>query len=97
VKQSIRNLVLTNFYERPFNPTMAGNVLAILFENVGFETENKLKRYILGVIEIYEPRVKNVSVVSDFSVDNTIRVSITFTLINTTTPLTIDVVLNRIR
>ena len=58
VKQSIRNLVLTNFYERPFNHGIGGNVRAALFENNTAFTRLEIEDDIRRVISNYEPRAK---------------------------------------
>ena len=68
VKNSIRNLLLTNRGDRFFNPTLGGDVRAMLFENISSITSNNLKDLIETAIENYEPRAQllDVSVVPDF-------------------------------
>ena len=62
VKQSVRNLILTNHYERPFHPEIGSNVTAILFEPMNPITANSLTRVIEEVIVNFEPRARLVSV-----------------------------------
>lgn len=58
IKRSVRNLVLTNFYDRPFQPDLGGNVRRLLFENVTPVTSVLLQDAISEVINNFEPRVK---------------------------------------
>ena len=58
VKRSVRNLRLTNHYDRPFHPELGSNVQALLFENFGPITGNQLSRQIEEIIGNYEPRAR---------------------------------------
>ena len=62
VKRSVRNLLLTNHYDRPFHPEIGSNVHHLLFENFGPVTGNQISRAIEEVITNFEPRaiVENV-------------------------------------
>ena len=62
VKRSVRNLLLTNHYDRPFHPEIGSNIPALLFENFGPITGNQLSRTIEEMISNFEPRdrVENV-------------------------------------
>ena len=46
VKQSVRNLLLTDMYERPFQPTIGCNLRGLLFENFTPDTQLLAKKYI---------------------------------------------------
>ena len=70
VKRSIRNLLLTNHYDRPFHPEIGSNVQALLFENFGPITGNHLARQIEELIANFEPRA-NVESVECFPVPDT--------------------------
>ena len=67
IKQALKNLVLTNHYETPYNPLFGGNIVAMLFENFNQALTNELKIQIKEVIKIYEPRaiLENVIVKAD--------------------------------
>jgi phage baseplate assembly protein W len=98
IKQSVKNLVLTNHYERPFHPEIGSEVKALLFEPANPMTSIMLKQAIVNTINNYEPRVRLIDVIVRGSIDNnTIYVSIEFTIINTTSPITVDLVLERTR
>ena len=58
VKRSVRNLLLTNHYDRPFHPEIGSNIQSLLFENFGPITGNQLSRQIEEVIGNYEPRAR---------------------------------------
>ena len=58
VKRSVKNLVMTNFYERPFQPSLGCGVYQTLFEPMTTITAQKLQTIITEAIEAYEPRVK---------------------------------------
>ena len=57
VKQAVKNLILTNFVERPFNPNLGSNVTALLFENADPFTKLSIQEEILKVLDKYGPRV----------------------------------------
>jgi phage baseplate assembly protein W len=58
VKRSVRNLLLTNHYDRPFHPEIGSNIQALLFENFGPITGNQLSRTIEELIANFEPRAR---------------------------------------
>jgi len=58
VKRSVRNLLLTNHYDKPFHPEIGSNVPALLFENFGPITGNQLSRAIEEMIGNFEPRAR---------------------------------------
>ena len=70
VKRSVRNLLLTNHYDRPFHPEIGSNVQALLFENFGPITGNQLARQIEELIVNFEPRAR-VESVECFPLPNT--------------------------
>ncbi len=95
---ALKNLVLTNFYERPFNPKFGSNVRAMLFEPLDPLTGSILQKEIKILIENYEPRVslRDIQVVADFD-RNSYQVTITFFTVNSTQPLRTVLFLNRLR
>jgi len=98
IKQSIKNLVMTNHYERPFHPEIGSQVTALLFEPYTPMLSSMVQRAIIQTIENFEPRVKLISVDVNMNPDNnTVYVSITFRIINTQVPLTVDFTLLRTR
>jgi phage baseplate assembly protein W len=99
VKRSIRNLVNTNFYERPFHPEIGSDVRSILFEPVTPVVAATLKRYIEDVIFNFEPRAELAVVTAIPDLDgNRYIVTIEFYLVNSTSGIqTVDLFLERLR
>jgi len=58
IKRSIRNLLLTNHYDRPFHPEIGSNIQNLLFQNFGPITGNQLSRAIEEMIANFEPRAR---------------------------------------
>tara|TARA_Y100000817_G_C16426351_1_gene354276 strand:+ start:84 stop:533 length:450 start_codon:yes stop_codon:yes gene_type:complete len=88
VKRSIRNLVLLNYYEKPFNPEIGSDVRDLLFENMSPLTSVVLARAIEDVIENFEPRARLINVRALPNLDrNEYEVSIEFFVVNTPTEL----------
>mgnify|MGYP001191003776 FL=1 len=56
VKRSVRNLILTNRFERPFHPEIGSDIRALLFENMTPTIQTLLTDRIRDVLETYEPR-----------------------------------------
>ena len=102
IKRSVRNLVLTNRFEKPFHPEVASHVRDLLFEPFSPVTINLLRNRIETVLENYEPRVSVTAVeVIDPSFqqmdNNSLNVSIHFQLKNDPNIQTVDVLLERVR
>ena len=98
VINSIKNLVLTNHYERPFQPELGGNIRRLLFENVDLVTAAQIEREITEIIGNFEPRAQ-VSKVEAVPApdDNRYEIYLEFFIINNTAPITINFFLERIR
>ena len=99
VKRSVRNLILTNFYEKPFHPEIGSGVRDILFEPMTPITAYVLTMKIEEVIENFEPRVKLVGVRAIPNLDNnTYNVTIEFYVVNAPAELVnMEVLLERLR
>jgi len=99
VKRSIRNLVLTNHYEKPFHPEIGSGVRGILFEPMTPLTAHILTRKIEDVIENFEPRARLISVRALPNLDrNEYECTIEFFVVNTPTELVdLTVFLERLR
>lgn len=98
IKRSVRNLILTNFYDRPFRPYIGSNVQKLLFENINPLTAGFLKDAITEVIENYEPRVKLIAVEVQFDIDNNgFNVILKYVILNRSEPIITSIFLERIR
>jgi phage baseplate assembly protein W len=98
VIRSIRNLLSTKNYERPFNPDLGSNMDSILFENFSPLTALDLEKEITVMIKNYEPRaiLQNVTV-NPQEDKNAYNVALTFFIENATQPTTVTLLLERNR
>jgi len=99
IKRAVKNLVLTNIYEKPFHPEIASGVRDMLFENMTPLTSIVLAKRVEDVIENFEPRVRLMSVSARPDLDrNEYEMTIEFFINNLPTELvTVDVFLERLR
>ena len=98
VKQSIKNLLLTDFYEKPFQPFFGGNLRAMLFELADEDTEDEVEENIRNAINKYEPRAEILTITVNVLPDqNDIRVSVYFKIISTQETVTFTTNLSRLR
>ena len=99
IKRAVKNLVLTNIYEKPFHPEIASGVRDMLFENMTPLTSIVLTKKVEDVIENFEPRVRLMSVSARPNLDrNEYEMTIEFFIKNfPTTLITVDVFLERLR
>ena len=98
VINSIKNIILTNHYERPFDPDFGSNIRSMLFENLDSITAISLEREILQAIENFEPRasVSKVTAIPDYD-NNGYNIKLEFLIVNLTNPITIQFFLQRVR
>ena len=98
VKQSIRNLLLTDKYERPMQPLIGSGLKGMLFENYLPETQIAIKQVIADCIGNYEPRANLINVIVVPELNGTsVTVTVTFGIINKPDPVNLDIVLERMR
>lgn len=98
VKNSVRNLVLTNFYETPFDPFRGSDVRGLLFENANAYTALTIEKEIGRVLIQYEPRVNVTSIdVIDRSDVNAYEVTINFNIIVLNKESSVNFFLERLR
>lgn len=98
VKQAVKNLVMTNFGEKPFNPEFGGHVQSLLFELAHEDTEEEIEEQILSAINRYEPRAVALSVIAISDPDrNSVDVTIVFQVVNTQEEVSLSIALARLR
>ena len=98
IKRSVKNIILTNKYERPFNPDFGCNLRGFLFENITEPLLVIIKDRVAMAIEKYEPRVSVEDVVVKNSTDpNGIRISVSFLINGVEAPVTVSTFLQRVR
>lgn len=99
VNQSIRNLVKTNLGERLFQPFVGSEVYATLFENNYGENTDLIQLFIENTIRNNEPRAQIVEVIvnSSRTDENIVEVTVIYNLINNPEPITLNILLKRVR
>lgn len=98
VKQAIKNLLLTNYFEKPFNPFFGANLADQLFELADDLSAANIERRIQDTIEAFEPRALVQSVKAELQPDyNSLRVTVTFQVVNSTEIVTFTTLVSRLR
>ena len=98
VKQAVKNLMLTNYFEKPFQPKFGGNLRDMLFDLSDDDAEEDIEDRIKTAITIFEPRAQALNVTATATPDrNSIRVTVEFRIINTQETVTVTTVLARLR
>ena len=98
VKRSVRNLITTSHYDRPFHPEIGSSVRGLLFEPITPLTSLNLQRKVEEVLTNFEPRIRLVQVLSRPDADlNRYSLRISFYVIGTTLPVTVETFLERLR
>ena len=98
VKRSVRNLINTNHYERPFHPEIGSNLRAMLFENITPQMTHAISKQIDLLIKNFEPRARLVQInVQPFIERNGYRAQISFFVVNTTERVEVESFLERLR
>ena len=98
VKTSLRNLISTRHYERPFHPEIGCQIHSMLFENFTPVTLQVMKKTIFDVVEKFEPRVTVLDVkIRERADDNRLDLDIIFRLNNSERPITVSTFLTRVR
>jgi phage baseplate assembly protein W len=98
IVNSVKNLILTNHYERPFRPQVGSNIRRLLFEPIDSIISAQIEREVVETIQNFEPRVEVSKVVASPSPDeNGYKITLEFYVINNANPITINFFLERIR
>lgn len=100
IKAAVKNLVLTNFYGRPFHPEKGSHIAGLLFENAGPVTDYAIEESIREVISNWEPRVEpgTLVVIANFEErENAYKCEVEFEMRGLLQPVTVDLLLKRVR
>ena len=98
LKQALKNLILTDLYERPFRSDFGSSIREALFENYTDSTESQLKDNIETAIVNYEPRIDLLNITLSGDPDShTLTASIVFRGKNSTEISEATISLDRIR
>lgn len=98
VRNAVKNLILTNTYERPFHPELGGNLRGLLFEPADVITRIAIKDSIESILADHEPRINKVKVfVENFDEKNAFRITISFNIKQDDSQTEVEILLRRLR
>jgi len=98
VKQAVKNLLLTNFTEKPFNPYFGGDLNRFLFQLDTEFDEDDIEEAVAQAISAYEPRAILLRVNANIRPDNnSVDVTIVFKVTSTEQPVELTVTISRLR
>ena len=98
IRSSIKNLIQTRNFERPFHPEIGCQVYSLLFENFTPVTREILKKTIYDVIEKFEPRVSVLNInINETADNNDLNVFVEFLINNSDKPVTLKTTIQRVR
>lgn len=98
VKQSIKNLLMTNFSEKPFTPKFGANLQALLFDLADDQIETSIDIAIRSAVRNYEPRA-SIRVIRARSLpdNNSVSVYVEFLIVNTEEVVSFETTISRLR
>jgi phage baseplate assembly protein W len=98
VKQSLKNVLLTQKGEKPFNPNYGSGIYDLLFEPMDYLVSSVMQKEIETTIENYEPRVELIDVECEPNFDlEQYEIRIEFYVIGVKEPQVYTNVLQRLR
>jgi len=97
VKRSLRNIMLTNNYERPFRPGFGANLRALLFELADDITKYEIRKQITEAIEDFEPRVVIDTIYLNQDMSNRMYINLHYGIRGVPEAQELEVVLERVR
>ena len=98
VKQAIKILVNTQFYERPFNPKFGSQVRALLFDLMDEQTARILATTLQLAIENFEPRARVEEIICRPNFEqNSYDIQILFFVVGVREQQNLELVLERLR
>lgn len=98
IKSSVKNIILTNFGERPFNSIFGSGIRRLLFEPLTVITASSIRTFIETALENFEPRVEviQIDVYADTD-NNAFQVTIGFRMLGDTRIVLVPITLKRLR
>lgn len=98
VKQAVKNLILTNYNEKPFRPDYGAGIQGLLFELADEETADDINIQIRQAIENYEPRARVLSLkVQAYPDNNNVLITLEFQVRNTEEIVVLETSIARLR
>lgn len=98
IKNAVRNLLVTNSFERPFQPSLGANLKGFLFEPGDAITRINMKNRIAETLKRHEPRiaVQDVEVI-DQADQNAYRINVRFIIKEFDTQENVSIQLRRLK
>ena len=98
VKQSVKNILMTNFSEKPFLPSYGGDLSSFLFSLDTEIEEDDVKSDIISALEDFEPRADVLDIkITELPEQHDLRITVTFRVISVNQIETVDLSLTRLR
>lgn len=98
IKQSVKSLILTDYFERPFKSNIGCSIRYYLFEMFTPAVKQQMESAVREVIANYEPRADVIEVlVEENREQHMLTVSVAFMILNDPEPVVLDVILERVR
>ena len=98
IKNAVKNLLISNFYERPFQDDLGANLRGLLYEPADVITEIELRDNIREVLTKYEPRITVTNIViRDNSQANEYGIIVNFNIKEYDSADSVEIVLRRLR
>ena len=96
IKQALRNVVLTNFYERPFRPSLGANLVSRLFDQPSPGMISEIRSEVRDAIETFEPRITLRQIIVEYNdVNQELKVEIEYSFLDNDDA--IEITLERVR
>lgn len=98
IKNAVRNLLISNFFERPFQPSLGANLRGLLFEPAGGITEMNLRENIERVLIRHEPRIEVIQIiVKNLEDQNAYNCVVVFKIKEDDAEESVEIILRRLR
>lgn len=98
VKQNIKNLIFTNFFEKPYSPKYGGNIKRYLFNKINVLEKRIIESNLLDILKKHEPRITDIKVeVESQDAQQVLIFNIWFTIISISEEQVLNLVLERVR
>ena len=98
IKNALRNLLVSNFYDRPFSRDKGANLKGLLFEPADVITQITMRKNLETVIRKYEPRVAIRRItINDDPDNNSYRINVNFKIKENDTDESVSIVLRRLK
>ena len=96
IKQAMKNLILTGFGERPFQPTKGSRLRQMLFEPYDVFMTEELKEEMFNVLKTFEPRIKVNAIRMTPGDPNELEVEVDYTIVGEKLVQTVDFLLEKV-